>query len=104
MTYLARDPQSGLVKIGRSANVPRRMRQLGTKLLVAIPGDHENRLHTRFTTDWVRGEWFKPSPLMVALVRRLQGRTKPTGPRIDLRDFVDLPRDWSNQRLVGDGR
>lgn len=67
--------RDGFVKIGTTANLPDRLRDLGrgsstiegmsvgpVTLLATLPGDHlvEKRLHLRFERLRVGGEWFLP--------------------------------------------
>jgi Meiotically Up-regulated Gene 113 (MUG113) protein/AAA domain-containing protein len=68
---------AGLIKIGIAYDVEARLKALQSNtgdrlhLLLAIPGGRakEAELHQRFSADRVRGEWFRPSPALLSLVR-----------------------------------
>jgi hypothetical protein len=74
--YLIRCTATGLLKIGLSRNPPGRLRQLrcsssGSLELVAIleatvMADLESDLHSRFADLRHHGEWFRPSPQILA--------------------------------------
>lgn len=74
--YFAQDDVTGLIKIGRSRNVTRRIAHLRwetkhpIRLLISTPGgsDAETALHDQFTSHRVHGEWFRSSPGMVAVI------------------------------------
>lgn len=70
--YIAR--RLGAIKIGYTTNVQRRMAELGTTLLVAIPGsrDLEAALHRRFRQHRIAYEWFGPTPELLDFVERLR--------------------------------
>lgn len=79
--------RQGWVKIGKTADLPRRLMhlRLGVRpdhscwvtmpagmdpaepliLLRTWRGDREHQLHVRFSGDHAAGEWFRPSPRMV---------------------------------------
>lgn len=63
-TYLLRNPTTGLVKIGRSANVDERVKALQCgagvelELLGVIYKDVESKLHKRFAGSNIFSEWF----------------------------------------------
>lgn len=63
-TYIIKDQDSTLVKIGRSSNVQRRAQQLAGQsgrnldILAIITGDVEKQLHEKFKQLRTRGEWF----------------------------------------------
>jgi len=67
--YLIRHPSTGLLKVGKSVHVERRVRTLSLQggaemdLLGTIPnsGDVERSLHAQFRADRVIGEWFNDS-------------------------------------------
>lgn len=69
--------RDGLIKIGMSGVVEKRMAALHCSLLATYPGgrDLERRMHERFAADAVGGEWFKPSPELRNLIRGLQQHT-----------------------------
>ena len=64
-TYIATNPDSGLLKIGRSRSPEHRMNSLQTgaavkpQLLLVIEKDVERELHARFAALRVFGEWFR---------------------------------------------
>lgn len=63
-TYIALNPLTGMIKIGRSNNPEKRMSHLITgaavkpKLLIVIDGDVEKQLHKTFAHLRYGGEWF----------------------------------------------
>lgn len=84
--YFARHVSSGYVKIGYSANVPLRVRQLrarhGPLELLAVargtPKD-ERKAHRSFGFYRVGGEWFEPRERLIAYVALVAARGA-TGP------------------------
>jgi hypothetical protein len=71
--YFAR--QDGLIKIGFSQNPWARMKEIGNpELLATFDGCYadEKDLHGRFSKSRVRGEWFEPSPDLLALIDELR--------------------------------
>lgn len=70
---------SGRIKIGRSADVVQRLTQLrldageGVALIAAFPGvgRFERRVHSAVAADRIDGEWFRPSPAVMALAHCL---------------------------------
>jgi hypothetical protein len=77
--YFLRAATTGLIKVGRAADVRDRMYRLQTgssealELMGQIPdtsgGLMERAIHRRFADDRVRGEWFNPSPGLLAYIR-----------------------------------
>lgn len=65
-TYFIAKGWPGPIKIGKSKNPAKRLRQLQTAsperlhLVAYIEGDVEKELHRRFHGDRIRGEWFEP--------------------------------------------
>lgn len=63
-TYVVRNPDTGLIKIGRTLNVEQRMKALRVgagatlEVLAVVPGDCEAALHARFAKYRHHGEWF----------------------------------------------
>lgn len=63
-TYIVRNNTNGLIKIGRSRDVEKRVRSLSTaagselELLCTIDKDIENELHRKFSSYRTVGEWF----------------------------------------------
>lgn len=63
-TYIIRDEETGLVKIGKSKDIYIRMRILRTtvadiELLAYVDKDIESKLHAEYKAKRVKGEWFK---------------------------------------------
>lgn len=64
-TYIARNPETGLLKIGRSVDPARRMEALKTgagvlpEMLLVVDRDIEGELHKQFARLRAYGEWFK---------------------------------------------
>lgn len=79
--YFIQSGKSGPIKIGRSNNVEGRLATFQTghheelRLLCRVPGGAalEAALHEALSDDALRGEWFRPSPRVLALVRELGG-------------------------------
>lgn len=79
---------NGLIKIGFSKNVKRRIvsLQIGAAepvvLLGTIAGSQvtEKDVHRLFAKELVRGEWFKPSAMLLAYIERERERTEPDVP------------------------
>lgn len=77
--YFARR-DDGAIKIGWTADVPRRLAELrketgaNVALLAVLPGDKpdELRLHARFALSRLDGEWFMPSEEIAAFLRALR--------------------------------
>jgi len=79
-TYVVRNPQSGLIKIGRTSNLKTRIQALqcgsGIPLqtLAFIPSDIEQELHFKFKDFRVHGEWFDDAQGLIALyAKQCQG-------------------------------
>ena len=74
--YFLQAQSLGLIKIGTSSNVSKRIAALQTAspdaltVLGCIPGDCEieRSLHARFAEERVRGEWFTPSERLVDFI------------------------------------
>lgn len=64
-TYIVRHPVTRLIKIGRTNDVPGRLKALQTgagailATLAVIPGDVESNLHKKFAALRRHGEWFE---------------------------------------------
>jgi hypothetical protein len=75
MVYLIASEDSGLIKIGSAANPVTRLRSLQTgsaerlHLVCTLEGSRveEAELHRRFAHLRVRGEWFRPDPVLAAI-------------------------------------
>lgn len=78
--YFAQSVAGGPVKIGHSADVEARVASLQTahvdtlRIIGTIPGGRavEAALHASFAADRIGGEWFRPSPSLVAFVREIR--------------------------------
>jgi hypothetical protein len=73
--------QDGLIKIGVSGQLNRRLRALteihGALTVLALHAggrEAEQRMHARFAADRVTGEWFQPSLILLDHIERLQAR------------------------------
>lgn len=93
--------RDGLVKIGYSANVEQRMRQLGARLLAVMPGGArmERIMHGYFAEYRVHGEWFHPGMGLKGFIEALLGD--------DPYRKVGLPEDYWHaevDRLVAEDR
>lgn len=79
--YFIQAGTSGPIKIGTARNAIARMEALQIscseelRLLAFIPGDQivERALHREFRADRMRGEWFEPSPALLARIAILIG-------------------------------
>lgn len=69
VVYFARG-RDGLIKIGFSSDVGRRMLELGAEVLATVPGSVgvEFALHDAFADDLVGDEWFRPSATLLAFI------------------------------------
>lgn len=67
-------PYSGLIKIGTTDKLNLRRSQLGGKLLATELGgrQREGQLHARFWSQWVTGEWYRPSLELIAYIQSQQ--------------------------------
>lgn len=80
--YIQQRRQGGLIKIGFTKDVNRRLATLetassiGLRLLLVRPGTQREQLslHKRFARDRVKGEWFKPSPYILNWIKAEKGR------------------------------
>lgn len=76
LVYFIAASARGLIKIGSAVDPAARLRTLSTgspdrlHLLATIPGGEkrERELHARFAADRVRGEWFRPSANLLAVM------------------------------------
>lgn len=79
-TYIALNPDSGLLKIGRSVNPGARMDALKTgaatkpELLLVIDKNIESALHKRFADLRVFGEWFRDDGRITAFIGDYKSR------------------------------
>lgn len=75
--YFAKSVLGGdLIKIGRSMNVPARMRDLKAEPLLVVKGAGaaEGRLHKRLSKYRKVGEWFEPAPEVIRTMERIRER------------------------------
>ncbi len=82
--FMQEDVAGGAIKIGRAANPVKRLLTLQTgtprplRLLCVIPGGArlEVTMHAAFAASRMNGEWFEPTPDMLALIAEIsQGKT-----------------------------
>lgn len=111
MIYFVMASRPRAVKIGYSAKPAERIASLQSasaarlKLLGVCPGtrEDESNLHARFADCRIRGEWFRASPELLAVVKtlcaghRLHGRCQRCGV-----SQVPLHESASNECLVCD--
>ncbi len=77
-TYFIQDGDYGPIKIGISGDVDKRLRCIQScnprqvRLLCAINGDMEMKLHAKFAAFRISGEWFKPVPVLVDFISQLK--------------------------------
>jgi len=82
--YFIRAARTGLVKIGVTVDVAARLRGLRTMsadtltLLASVPGSQalERELHERFKVARRHGEWFEPTPELLAYVAEIQRKER----------------------------
>lgn len=83
--YFLQSGSDGPIKIGRTSNLPYRIKWLQTshheplRLLGALeaPASEEKRLHALFVADKARGEWFRPSEAIKKYVASLPPWEQP---------------------------
>ncbi len=65
---------NGLIKIGCSRNLRRRMASLGARLLAAIPGDFakEKEIHREYAYARSHGEWFLRDPSLMNFIASIE--------------------------------
>lgn len=70
--YFAR-ADDGLIKIGFTSDLPRRMAELGTIHLASFEASMglERALHRAFAGDHDHDEWFRPSTVLIAFINTL---------------------------------
>ena len=81
--YFIQSVNGGPIKIGRSGNVDERVARLQTanafplRVVARMPGkvSVERNMHALFAKDRIRpdGEWFNPSPELLAFIREIGG-------------------------------
>lgn len=78
-TYIVRHPLTGMIKIGRTADVAGRIKSLQTgagailATLAVIDGDQEQSLHKRFADLRRHGEWFEDVEGAISAFAAAQG-------------------------------
>lgn len=74
--------RAGRVKIGTTGDLKCRMRELGATFLAAEPGSFkdERAMHQRFASDRIEGEWFSPSPALLAYIASVPPLVQPERP------------------------
>lgn len=100
--YFIRAGEDGPIKIGKANNPTRRIfnLQIGhpekLHLLAVIDGSDsaESDLHAKFSSSWLRGEWFNPSPEILSLIEanKYQPVIKGLKPRIE-GETLDVPQE-----------
>jgi hypothetical protein len=78
--YFIRAGEAGPIKIGLTRSVPDRLAglqictadTLTVLASVQAPKEGERQLHAHFTPERIRGEWFRPSPRLMAYIGLLQ--------------------------------
>lgn len=78
MIYFLSRPSDGLIKIGRSCRLARRLRELTAAnesglVVLAIADESRHRepaLHWIFRSLRVTGEWFRPAPVLLAWIAK----------------------------------
>ena len=82
LIYMARNPDTGAIKIGRTTNLPARLLNLrtaipGLELVCAFAGGRvaESDLHASFADDRIGGEWFRPSAGIASLALAARRRS-----------------------------
>lgn len=87
--YFIQAGDNGPIKIGVAKNVRRRLDNFRVASPVPLAligvadgdGAYEHELHQRFSGSRIRGEWFHPSPELMAFVETLP-KPQPRSPRI----------------------
>lgn len=108
MIYFVRDTETGHIKIGHAGQPWRRLQQMqigapGELVMLAMePGaaEREADLHTQFSPERVRGEWFRASPRLLDHVRSLPRAERPQT-RLKTRAFWGGLTDADVSRATG---
>lgn len=91
MVYFIQEANNpnGLIKIGRAQNPERRLITIQVSspvklgfLNVIVDENDDRKYHLRFSSAWVRGEWFNPTEELNAFISSLP-KTKYCGTIID---------------------
>lgn len=89
VVYFIRSPMTGLIKIGTTRRLQTRLGDLcraaghDVELLASMPGsvEEEYALHQRFAKHRERGEWFRASEELAALIGSICGDGRPIAKR-----------------------
>jgi T5orf172 domain len=105
--FIQHGPPDGLIKIGFSADIRSRIKSiqllapLPLRLLGHVPGgmEKESELHARFETSRHHGEWFSPTPDLLAWVEAhaATGMPEPTVKPVELSESFAA---WSLRRAA----
>lgn len=87
LIYFVRAGDRGLIKIGRTDRLERRLSQLQNgnhlelRLLGYAHGDtaEEKSLHRRFAAGRIRGEWFRPTRELLRFIAKLRAEQRERG-------------------------
>jgi DNA-binding XRE family transcriptional regulator len=98
-TYFAKGSITGLVKIGRAANVKRRLRQLqhgspDELILLGVAPDSifpEGEMHKKFSQERLHGEWFTPSPRLMQFIAENASAEEPESSEIAYAGLLRTP-------------
>jgi Meiotically Up-regulated Gene 113 (MUG113) protein len=78
VVYFIQGDHSKLVKIGKTVNIVQRLNVLRgagpdqLTVLAVIPNENDDhKYHERFADAWSHGEWFHPSPDLLAFIGRI---------------------------------
>jgi hypothetical protein len=100
VTYFLHDAEVQRLKIGRTTNLPKRLKDLQStrgsplRVLHVVTGDVEQEWHTRFQAARVRGEWFALTVEVVQTLRTTFG-LRLRAPREQVRRHdPQRTRDW----------
>lgn len=104
MIYMVRAGSDGPLKIGRAADVRKRLSELQVShherlhLLGAMPGDAEEEaaIHARFAAHRLRGEWFRPAAEIIEFAAKHPLPPRPSKRRPD----TALGRFLAEQKLT----
>jgi hypothetical protein len=98
-TYFIRSVATGLIKIGSSVDPVARLmdltRQSADHLELVAIGGSERALHSELADSRVHGEWFRPSPPVLAKIREFGGNLEDP---IATAGYVDQKRVLDNRR------
>lgn len=112
--YLIHRKNDHLVKVGYTANLRERLlthgnqHPEGIELIVSVPGgrDLERVLHELLEGDCEAGEWFRPSPMLHAVIKAMMGvaerfgSTDSTEPTRDTRTEIPTSPEVPHESLT----